>query len=91
VSLQPNSGAQGEYRAARRSAHSQASGAARKETRNICLIPQSRTARTRLAVLGGMKVVVVATRRRHESILVDLRKKAEEHAKDLAAVIVTYP
>ena len=93
VSLQPNSGAQGEYAGllAIRAFH-QASGAARKETRNICLIPQSaHGTNPASAVLAGMKVVVVATAPDGTIDLVDLRKKAEEHAKDLAAVMVTYP
>ncbi len=89
VSLQPNSGAQGEYAGL---LAIRGYFAARKEARNICLIPQSaHGTNPASAVLAGMKVVVVATAPDGTIDLNDLRKKAEEHAKDLAAVMVTYP
>nr|MBA3454450.1 aminomethyl-transferring glycine dehydrogenase [Deltaproteobacteria bacterium] len=89
VSLQPNSGAQGEYAGL---LAIRAYFAARKEARNICLIPQSaHGTNPASAVLAGMKVVVVATAPDGTIDLADLRKKAEAHAKDLAAVMVTYP
>jgi len=89
VSLQPNSGAQGEYAGL---LAIRGYFAAKKEARNICLIPQSaHGTNPASAVLAGMKVVVVATAPDGTIDLADLRKKAEEHAKDLAAVMVTYP
>ncbi len=89
VSLQPNSGAQGEYAGllAIRGYFE-----AKKEARNVCLIPQSaHGTNPASAVLAGMKVVVVGTAPDGTIDLADLRKKAEAHAKDLAAVMVTYP
>ncbi len=89
VSLQPNSGAQGEYAGL---LAIRGYFAARKEARNVCLIPQSaHGTNPASAVLAGMKVVVVGTAPDGTIDLADLRKKAEEHAKDLAAVMVTYP
>ena len=90
VSLQPNSGSQGEYtgllviRAWHRSrgdAH-----------RNVCLIPQSaHGTNPASAVLAGMKVVVVACDKQGNVDLEDLRAKAAQHGKNLAALMVTYP
>ncbi len=90
VSLQPNSGAQGEYAGllAIRAYH-----AARGEGhRTVCLIPQSaHGTNPASAVLAGMQVVVVASAPDGTIDLADLKKKAEAHAKDLAALMVTYP
>jgi glycine cleavage system protein P-like pyridoxal-binding family len=90
VSLQPNSGAQGEYAGllAIRAYHH-----ARGDThRNVCLIPQSaHGTNPASAVMVGMQVVVVATAPDGTIDLADLRKKAEQHAKNLAAIMVTYP
>jgi glycine dehydrogenase len=90
VSLQPNSGAQGEYAGllairgyfkANNQAH-----------RNVCLIPQSaHGTNPASAVLAGMTVVVVASTADGTIDLNDLRAKAEKHAGQLAAVMVTYP
>ena len=90
VSLQPNSGAQGEYAGllAIRAYHH-----ARKEPhRTVCLIPQSaHGTNPASAVMAGMQVVVVATAPDGTIDLADLRKKAEQHADKLAAIMVTYP
>ena len=90
VSLQPNSGAQGEYAGllAIRAYHR-----ARNEAhRNVCLIPQSaHGTNPASAVMVGMKVVVVATAPDGTIDLEDLRKKADAHAKDLSCIMVTYP
>ena len=89
VSLQPNSGAQGEYAGL---LAIRGYFAAKKEARNVCLIPQSaHGTNPASAVLAGMKVVVVGTAPDGTIDLADLRKKAEAHAIDLAAVMVTYP
>ena len=90
VSLQPNSGAQGEYAGllAIRGYHR-----ARSEAhRNVCLIPQSaHGTNPASAVLAGMQVVVVATAKDGTIDLNDLRAKAQQHGKNLAAIMVTYP
>ena len=90
VSLQPNSGAQGEYAGllAIRGYHR-----ARNEAhRNVCLIPQSaHGTNPASAVLAGMQVVVVATAKDGTIDLNDLRAKAQQHGKNLAAIMVTYP
>jgi glycine dehydrogenase len=90
ISLQPNSGAQGEYAGllAIRGYH-----AARGEPhRTVCLIPSSaHGTNPASASMVGMEVVVVACDARGDVDVDDLRAKAERHAKDLAAVMITYP
>jgi glycine dehydrogenase len=90
ISLQPNSGAQGEYAGllAIRGYH-----AARGEThRNVCLIPSSaHGTNPASAHMAGMEVVVVACDGRGDVDVADLRAKAERHGKDLAAIMITYP
>lgn len=90
ISLQPNSGAQGEYAGllAIRSYH-----AARGEThRKICLIPSSaHGTNPASAAMVGMDVVVVACEKNGDVDVNDLRAKAEKHSNDLAAVMITYP
>ncbi|HEY1548404.1 MAG TPA: aminomethyl-transferring glycine dehydrogenase, partial [Kofleriaceae bacterium] len=90
VSLQPNSGAQGEYAGllAIRGYHL-ARGHAH---RTVCLIPQSaHGTNPASAVMAGMQVVVVASAADGTIDLEDLKKKAEAHAKNLGALMVTYP
>ncbi|HEU4728436.1 MAG TPA: aminomethyl-transferring glycine dehydrogenase [Kofleriaceae bacterium] len=90
VSLQPNSGAQGEYSGllAIRAYH-RARGDAH---RTICLIPQSaHGTNPASAVLAGMQVVVVASASDGTIDMADLRAKAEQHAAKLGALMVTYP
>src|SRR5882724_2342256 len=90
ISLQPNSGAQGEYAGllAIRSYH-----AARHEPhRKVCLIPSSaHGTNPASASMVGMKVVVTACDARGDVDVDDLRAKAEKHSKNLAAVMITYP
>jgi glycine dehydrogenase len=90
VSLQPNSGAQGEYAGllAIRGYH-----AARGEShRRICLIPSSaHGTNPASAAMVGMDVVVVACDKRGDVDVEDLRAKAEQHSKNLAAIMITYP
>ena len=90
ISLQPNAGAQGEYAGllAIRAYHR-----ARNEGhRTICLIPQSaHGTNPASAVLAGLDVVVVASTADGTIDLSDLRAKAEKHAGQLAALMVTYP
>src|SRR3982075_3100856 len=90
ISLQPNSGAQGEYAGllAIRSYH-----AARGEPRRkVCLIPSSaHGTNPASASMAGMDVVVVACDARGDVDVDDLRAKAEKHSKNLAAIMITYP
>ena len=90
VSLQPNAGSQGEYAGllAIRQYH-----ASRGEAhRNVCLIPTSaHGTNPASAVMAGLKVVSVATLKDGDIDLADLRAKADAHARDLAALMVTYP
>ena len=90
VSLQPNAGAQGEYAGLlviRR--YHEKRGEAR---RNVCLIPQSaHGTNPASAAMAGLKVVAVATSEGGDIDVGDLKAKAEEHAQDLAALMVTYP
>ncbi len=90
ISLQPNSGAQGEYAGllAIRGYH-----AARGEPhRRVCLIPSSaHGTNPASASMAGMDVVVVACDARGDVDVADLRAKAAQHAKNLAAVMITYP
>ncbi len=90
ISLQPNSGAQGEYAGllAIRGYH-----ASRGEPhRKVCLIPSSaHGTNPASASMAGMDVVVVACDARGDVDVSDLRAKAERHGKNLAAVMITYP
>ena len=90
ISLQPNSGAQGEYAGllAIRGYH-----AARGEGhRKVCLIPSSaHGTNPASAQMAGMEVVVVACDARGDVDVNDLRAKADAHATNLAAVMITYP
>lgn len=90
VSLQPNSGAQGEYAGLMviRAYHKD-SGQAH---RNIVLVPSSaHGTNPASAVMCGMDVVVIKCDEDGNIDLDDLKKKAEEHSDMLAAIMVTYP
>jgi glycine dehydrogenase len=90
VSLQPNSGAQGElagllviraYHQARGEGH-----------RDVVLIPASaHGTNPASAVMAGCRVVVVATDSHGNVDVDDLRTKAEQHRDRLAALMITYP
>ncbi|MCC6280229.1 MAG: aminomethyl-transferring glycine dehydrogenase [Saprospiraceae bacterium] len=89
-SLQPNSGAQGEYAGlmAIRAYHL-AQGNAH---RNVALIPSSaHGTNPASAVMAAMQVVVVACDERGNIDVADLKAKAEQHADNLACLMVTYP
>lgn len=89
-SLQPNSGAQGEYAGLMviRAYHADRN----EQHRNIALIPSSaHGTNPASAVMAGMKVVVVACDDLGNIDVDDLRAKAKEHAYNLAALMVTYP
>ncbi|MEK7402644.1 MAG: aminomethyl-transferring glycine dehydrogenase [Gemmatimonadota bacterium] len=90
VSLQPNAGSQGEYAGLLviRAYHE-----SRKELhRDICMIPQSaHGTNPASAVMAGMRVIVVKTDSTGNIDFEDLKAKAKEHAKNLGALMVTYP
>jgi glycine dehydrogenase len=90
VSLQPNSGAQGEYAGllAIKGYH-QSRG---EGHRNICLIPASaHGTNPASAQMAGMKVVVVGTAKSGNIDMDDLKAKTEKHSNELAAIMITYP
>ncbi|WP_374609988.1 aminomethyl-transferring glycine dehydrogenase [Thermomonas sp.] len=90
VSLQPNSGAQGEYAGllAIRAYH-----ASRNEAhRDICLIPESaHGTNPASAQMCGMKVVVTKCDANGNVDVEDIRRAAEKHSANLAAIMMTYP
>jgi glycine dehydrogenase len=90
VSLQPNAGSQGEYAGLLmiRKYH-EAHG---EGHRDVCLIPASaHGTNPASAQMAGLRVVVVACDRDGNVDLADLRAKAAAHARELAAIMVTYP
>ncbi|AXO81380.1 glycine dehydrogenase (aminomethyl-transferring) [Olleya aquimaris] len=90
TSLQPNSGAQGEYAGLMviRAYHESRND----HHRNICLIPSSaHGTNPASAVMAGMKVVVTKADEDGNIDVDDLREKAELHKDNLAALMVTYP
>ncbi|MDT3697449.1 MAG: aminomethyl-transferring glycine dehydrogenase [Ignavibacterium sp.] len=90
VSLQPNSGAQGEY--AGLSVIKAYLDDIGQTQRNIALIPSSaHGTNPASAVMAGMKVVVVDCDDKGNIDVADLHKKAEAHKEDLATLMVTYP
>ena len=90
MSLQPNSGAQGEYAglmAIRR--YHRARGEAHRQ---VCLIPTSaHGTNPASAVMAGMTVVLISCDDNGNVDMDDLKDKAERHSNDLAAIMVTYP
>lgn len=90
TSLQPNSGAQGEYAGLLViRAYHQSRG---ESHRNIVLIPSSaHGTNPASAVMAGMKVVIVKCDDNGNIDVDDLREKAVAHKEDLAAIMITYP
>jgi glycine dehydrogenase len=89
-SLQPNSGAQGEYAGLLviKALHENN----RQGHRNIALIPSSaHGTNPASAVMVGLEVVVVGCDERGNIDMADLKAKAEQYSKNLAALMVTYP
>ncbi|MBD2754752.1 aminomethyl-transferring glycine dehydrogenase [Spirosoma validum] len=90
MSLQPNSGAQGEYAGLMviRAYHESRDD----HHRNIALIPQSaHGTNPASAVMAGMKVVIVKCDERGNIDIADLKAKAEQYSKDLSCLMATYP
>ncbi|MEO1788821.1 MAG: aminomethyl-transferring glycine dehydrogenase, partial [Pseudomonadota bacterium] len=89
MSMQPNSGAQGEYAGLLTIA---AYHRARGEERNICLIPVSaHGTNPASAQMAGMDVVVVQSAENGDIDLVDFRARAAAAGDRLAACMITYP
>ena len=90
ISMQPNSGAQGEYAGLLAiAAYHRANGDAH---RNICLIPMSaHGTNPASANMVGWKVVVIKTAANGDIDLEDFREKAEKHSENLAGCMITYP
>lgn len=90
TSLQPNSGASGEYAGLMViRAYLQSKG---QGHRNIALIPASaHGTNPASATMAGMKVVTVACDEHGNIMIDDLKAKAEQYAADLACIMVTYP
>jgi len=90
ISLQPNSGAQGEYAGLlviREYHRSRGQG-----HRNVCLIPESaHGTNPASAVCAGFEVVPVKNTPSGDVDIEDLRAKAHEHKANLSALMVTYP
>jgi len=90
VSLQPNAGSQGEFSgllAIRAYQEAQGQG-----HRDICLIPSSaHGTNPASAAMAGLKVVVVGCDKEGNVDLADLTAKADLHAANLAALMITYP
>ena len=90
MSMQPNSGAQGEYAGLLTiRAYHKSRG---EQHRNICLIPTSaHGTNPASAQMAGWKVVVVKSAANGDIDVEDFRAKASEHAENLAACMITYP
>ena len=90
TSLQPNSGAQGEYSGLMViRAYHYARG---EQHRNVCLIPASaHGTNPASAVMAGMKVVVTKADAQGNIDWEDLSEKAKAHQDNLAALMITYP
>lgn len=90
TSLQPNSGAQGEYAGLMViKAYHESRG---EGHRNICLIPSSaHGTNPASAVMAGMKVVVTKSTEKGNIDVEDLREKAELYKDHLSCLMVTYP
>ena len=90
ISMQPNSGAQGEYAGLLtiRSYH-KSNG---EEHRNICLIPDSaHGTNPASAQMVGYKVVPISSLDNGDIDLIDFATKAQEYSSNLAACMITYP
>ncbi|HDY7981224.1 aminomethyl-transferring glycine dehydrogenase [Vibrio vulnificus] len=89
-SLQPNSGASGEYAgliAIQRYHESRGEG-----HRNVCLIPSSaHGTNPATAAMVSMKVVVVKCDENGNIDLIDLAAKTEKHQENLSSIMITYP
>ncbi|MFL2794181.1 MAG: aminomethyl-transferring glycine dehydrogenase, partial [Paracoccaceae bacterium] len=90
ISMQPNSGAQGEYAGLLTIAeYHRAKG---EDHRNVCLIPTSaHGTNPASAQMVGWKVIPVQSAENGDIDVADFREKAELHKNDLAGCMITYP
>jgi glycine dehydrogenase len=90
ICMQPNSGAQGEYAGLVAIARYHASRG--EGHRNICLIPKSaHGTNPATAQMCNMQVVVVECDDKGNVDIIDLQNKAQQHAANLACLMITYP
>ena len=90
ISMQPNSGAQGEYAGLLTIAEYHRSRG--EGHRNICLIPTSaHGTNPASAQMVGWTVVPVASAENGDIDVADFRAKVEQHSQDLAGCMITYP
>ena len=90
ISMQPNSGAQGEY--AGLVAISRYHASRGEAHRNVCLIPSSaHGTNPASAAMASLKVVIVECDKNGNVDLNDFRAKAELHSENLSSVMITYP
>ena len=91
ISLQPNSGAQGEFTGLRLIRKYQETKAGKK--RDICLIPVSaHGTNPASAAMAGMRVVTVKCETSSGNLdMEDLKSKCEKHSEELGAIMITYP
>ncbi|PIE00771.1 MAG: glycine dehydrogenase (aminomethyl-transferring) [Thiothrix nivea] len=90
VSMQPNSGAQGEYAGLLAIRRYQAANG--QGQRDVCLIPSSaHGTNPASAAMMGMKVVIVECDKNGNIDVEDLRRKAEKYQEVLSALMITYP
>mgnify|MGYP006099567859 FL=1 len=90
VTLQPNSGSNGEYAGMLViQAYHQSRG---EGHRNICLIPSSaHGTNPASAAMAGLKIVVVGCMENGDIDIEDLKSKAEKHSENLSSIMITYP
>ena len=89
-SMQPNSGAQGEYSGLLviKAFHKKNN----QSHRNICLIPSSaHGTNPASAVMAGMKVVIIKCDKHGNIDIEDLKIKTDEHSNNISAIMITYP
>ncbi|MFK0569929.1 aminomethyl-transferring glycine dehydrogenase [Endozoicomonas sp.] len=90
ISMQPNSGAQGEYAGLLAIRNYQKAN--QQEHRDVCLIPSSaHGTNPASAAMLGMKIVIVTCDKNGNVDVDDLKAKAEEYSERLSALMVTYP
>lgn len=90
VSLQPNSGAAGEYAGLTTIRNFQRANG--QEDRTVCLIPASaHGTNPASAAMAGMQIIVIKTTAEGEIDIADLKEKAEANKDKLSCLMVTYP
>ncbi|MEE0926445.1 MAG: aminomethyl-transferring glycine dehydrogenase, partial [Bacteroidales bacterium] len=90
VSLQPNSGAAGEYAGLMTIRNYQIANG--QENRRVCLIPASaHGTNPASAAMAGMNIIVIKTTAEGEIDIADLKEKAEANKENLSCLMITYP